>query len=148
MERPKPVAIPGVALRPFQAADVEIWLTIRHQAFDSGPISARKWSADDFRAEFLDRWWWRPERMWFAEAAGAVVGTVTLGERGRQGESRPVVHWLAVLPAWRRRGVGRLLVAHVEGLCWDAGQRQIWLETHEAWREAVRLYRALGYVDA
>ena len=59
--------------------------------------------------------------------------------------ARPVVHWLAVLPGWRRRGIGRLLLSRLHQDCWDAGYRQVWLETHAAWQAAVRLYRELGY---
>jgi GNAT superfamily N-acetyltransferase len=55
------------------------------------------------------------------------------------------VHWLAVLPGWRRRGVGRYLMSVLEARAWELGYREVWLETHAAWAEAVRLYQALGY---
>ena len=35
-------------------------------------------------------------------------------------------------------------MATLEAAVWDAGQRQVWLETHTQWREAVRLYQALA----
>ncbi len=89
--------------------------------------------------------------MWFAELQRhpgghyEPVGTVTLARRGTPPDDRPVIHWLAVAPGFRRRGLGRLLVATVESAVWEAGERQIWLETHSGWQEAARLYAALGY---
>ena len=91
--------------------------------------------------------------MWFAETqellqSGEVVGTVTLARRGISPDDKPVVHWLAVLPRFRQRGVGQLLMGSLEAAVWDEGGRQIWLETHEAWAEARRLYASLGYEPA
>jgi GNAT superfamily N-acetyltransferase len=106
------------------------------------------WDEADFRREFLNKPWWSPKRMWFAEGQGSespIVGTVTLAVRGEGPHAKPVVHWLAVLPGYRRRGIGRLLMATLEAAVWDAGGRQVWLETHSAWAEAARLYAALGY---
>lgn len=42
------------------------------------------------------------------DAAGALVGTVLCGDDGRRG----CLYHLAVVPAVRRRGIGRALVAH------------------------------------
>jgi GNAT superfamily N-acetyltransferase len=50
-----------------------------------------------------------------------------------------------VHPAWRRRGVGRLLIAHLESAAYTTGYRQIWLETHAAWDAAARFYESLGF---
>jgi GNAT superfamily N-acetyltransferase len=72
---------------------------------------------------------------------------VTLALRGAGPQAQPVVHWLAVHPAWRRRGVGRLLMAALEACAWDAGGRTLALETHEDWRAAIEFYGALGYTS-
>jgi GNAT superfamily N-acetyltransferase len=48
-------------------------------------------------------------------------------------------------PAWQGRGVGRLLVATAERCSWELGLRQVWVETHSGWTDAVRLYRTAGY---
>jgi len=68
-----------------------------------------------------------------------------LAERGSGRAARMVIHWLAVLPNWRRRGVGRLLVAALEQCCWDAGQHEVFLETHAGWTSALRFYESRGY---
>lgn len=149
--RPVVPAVDGVRLRNYQGpADAETWLDLRRRAFARQQVGVGDWDEADFRREFLDKTWWRPEAMWFAEAdahAGtSTVGMITLAERGDGLGARPVVHWLAVLGSHRRRGIGHLLVATVEAAAWDAGFRQVWLETHSAWKEAARLYEALGYL--
>jgi GNAT superfamily N-acetyltransferase len=150
-DRPLIVPVPGITLRPYgDPGDVERWLELRRRAFARQRLGVRDWQAADFAREFLEKPWWRPEHMWFAEArsedeAAWPVGTVTLAQRDDGNHPRPVVHWLAVLPSHRRRGIGRLLISALEAAVWDAGGRQVWLETHAAWAEAARLYESLGY---
>jgi ribosomal protein S18 acetylase RimI-like enzyme len=150
--RPELLVVHGFTTRHFaHAEDVDAWLNIRHRAFAREKIGVRQWTSGDFEAEFLAKPWWSPELLWFAEADADAqnpsrpVGTVARALRGSGPEARPVVHWLAVHPAWRRRGIGRLLLSQLHQSCWDAGYRQIWLETHVGWEAAVRLYRDLGY---
>jgi GNAT superfamily N-acetyltransferase len=151
-ERPTPGALPGIELRFFQGpSDVPVWLELRHRAFARATPGILHWDRSDFASEFLEKPWWSPERIWFAttpdDASGAqmAVGTVALADRGIGATALPAVHWLAVLPTWRRRGVARLLVAALEERCWQQGQREIFLETHESWTAARRLYEELGY---
>lgn len=148
--RPEPQAAWGVRLRHFAGnADIASWLELRSRAFARQKLGVGAWSANDFEREFLAKPWWRPECMWFAETvevAPMVVGTVTLARRGVAISDKPVVHWLAVLPRFRGQGIGRFLMDTLEAAVWDAGERQVWLETHEAWAEAGRLYAARGYV--
>jgi ribosomal protein S18 acetylase RimI-like enzyme len=147
-------------------SDIEPWLELRHQAFARQRIGVRQWNRDDFLAEFVNRWWWQPQRMWLAESNGLqqsgnlsetlpasnkpqLIGAVTLSMRGEQHSDhiKPAVHWLIVHPRWRRRGIGKLLMAHLETAAWDAGFQEVWLETHTAWDAAVKFYRQLGYTE-
>ncbi len=147
--------LPRIQVRHFAGdADIGPWLDVRHQAFARQRIGVRQWSHHDFLDEFVRRWWWRPDHMWMAEAPATqsalsaqpkLVGSVTLAMRGRPDDARPVVHWLMVLPPYRRRGIGRLLMAHLERAAWNTGQRKIYLETHAAWTAATKFYEALGY---
>jgi GNAT superfamily N-acetyltransferase len=152
--RPNALPIDGVRLRHYQGRrDVETWLELRRRAFARQKVGVGDWDAVDFAREFLKKPWWRPEAMWFAEARVLPleyrpVGTVTLARRGESPNDKPVVHWLAVLGGYRRRGIGRLLMATLEAAVWDAGSRQVWLETHSGWTAALRLYESLGYEPA
>jgi GNAT superfamily N-acetyltransferase len=130
--------------------DIDNWLAIRNRAFSELENAGRNWNETDFRREFLEQPWWKPEWMWFAfpsnqEASKSPVGTVTLAVRTTPSGLRPVVHWLCVLPEWRRRGIARLLMSTLERAAWDAGHREIWLETHVNWKEAAAFYDRLGY---
>jgi GNAT superfamily N-acetyltransferase len=148
--RPEVPVAAGVRLRNYCGPeDVALWLDLRRRAFARQRVGVGDWDEADFRREFLNKPWWNPQHMWFAEReatpASSIVGTITLAERGNGPSAKPVVHWLAVLPGYRRRGIGRLLMATLEAAVWDSGGRQVWLETHSAWTEAGRLYAALGY---
>jgi GNAT superfamily N-acetyltransferase len=151
VEPPSVLALAGIELRNFEGPDdIEIWLDVRRRAFAREKLGVGSWDASDFDREFLKKSWWRPQVMWFAETRPlklppSVVGTVTLARRGEGSLARPVVHWLTVLPSYRSRGIGHLLMANLEAAVWEAGGRQVWLETHIAWTKAARLYESLGY---
>ncbi len=52
---------------------------------------------------------------------------------------------LAVSPAWRRRGLGRRLVAEALGRARARGAGQCWLEVRASNQAALEFYRALGF---
>jgi GNAT superfamily N-acetyltransferase len=80
-----------------------------------------------------------------SRSARPVFGTITLGMRGPANSPQPVVHWLLVAGAWRRQGVGRLLLGAVERECWGRGFRQLNVQTLSSWTEAVAFYQAMGF---
>jgi GNAT superfamily N-acetyltransferase len=129
--------------------DVDTWLALRAAAFADSPIAVRPWTHDDFSRELSSKSWWRPAALWFVELVDRdpplAIGTAILGRRGPVGSGTAVIHWLSVLPHYRRQGVGRLLVAQLESLVWEAGEREVALETHAAWSDAIAFYRELGY---
>ncbi len=146
-EPPSPSAAHGIAIRNFEGAhDITDWLGLRSRAFAREAMGVRAWTEADFQAELLDKPWWSSDRFWVAEISDAqarrFVGAVALAERA---PGRPAVHWLMVEPTVRRRGIGRLLMEHLEAWCWNRSYRQIWLETHTAWHKAAQFYESLGY---
>jgi GNAT superfamily N-acetyltransferase len=150
--KPEITPVEGFKLRHYTGpADVELWLEIRRKAFARQKLGVRDWSAADFEREFLSKPWWTSRSMWFAESQATLlppqaVGVVTLGWRGPLEAGKPVIHWLAVLPRFRRQGIARLLVQHLEQLVWESGRREIYLETLAAWTEAAAFYQALKYM--
>jgi GNAT superfamily N-acetyltransferase len=55
------------------------------------------------------------------------------------------LHWLAVRPAWRRRGIAQALVEHAARQVARAGHDELRAETLAAWEEAVAFYERLGF---
>ena len=142
----------GVGVRSFHGeGDIAAWLVLRRQAFADQSPAIRPWREDDFRTQLSRKRWFSPAHLWFAEVRpsneghAGTVATVTLAMRGPPGSAVAAIHWLAVLPQWRRRGIGRLLIATLERRCWDLGHREICLESHVQWTAALRFYEALGY---
>lgn len=131
--------------------DVPAWLALRERAMADQNPSIRSWSQADFQSEMVDKPWWRSDRSWVAMAGDTsdglptIIGSVTLAMREGTASTVPVVHWLLVDPAWRRRGVGRLLMSHLERAAWETGWREVQLETHAGWSAAVAFYHSIGY---
>ncbi len=146
---PVVIDVGGVNLRSIAIPeDLAPWLAMRERAVAELTPPVRNWKQRDFRAEMSTRPWWSAERSWVAvsPAAGeAIVGAVTLAIREGAAARAAVVHWLLVDPAWRRRGVGRVLMSHLERAAWDDGWREVQLETHAGWSAAVAFYQSIGY---
>ena len=93
--------------------------------------------------------WARWDHGWVAEAAdtdaGAPVirGFATAAYEAWHG--RLVLWFLYIAPAWRRRGVGRALLAAVEAHGRGVGATHVWLETSNVNVPGVAAYERLGY---
>lgn len=130
--------------------DIGPWLALYHAALaDRG---ARPWQRADFHREVVGRRGWRPEWMWLAEPVRPdadrrqLVASVCLILRGGRRAAWPVVHWLIVHPAWRRRGIASHLVGQLAAAAWDEGYRRVGAETLSSWKDAASFYRAAGFV--
>lgn len=144
---PAVVEVPGIRVRTFvEREDIPSWLALRARATAGLMPPARKWSLQDFHAEMTSKSWWRAEWTWLAvNATQDVVGAITLACREGGETAVPVVHWLLIDPARRRRGVARALVSYLELAAWNAGHREVQLETHANWQAAVAFYQSIGY---
>ncbi|MBR2686695.1 MAG: GNAT family N-acetyltransferase [Aquamicrobium sp.] len=86
-----------------------------------------------------------PDNISLALVDGKLAGFI--GIRIHPKDSMGEIHIIAVAPDRQRQGVGRMLLAHAEGLIRDAGMKMVMLETtgdagHEAAR---RTYEAARY---
>jgi GNAT superfamily N-acetyltransferase len=152
---PVALSVAGVAVRPIVVPeDIDAWLALRERATAGLLPPVRRWSREDFTAEMVQKPCWRSDWTWMASRCASVndessretlIGTVTLALRRGREASVPVIHWLLVDPAWRRRGIGRLLVSQLEVATWNTGGREVQLETHSGWTEAVAFYQSVGY---
>lgn len=76
-----------------------------------------------------------------ARSGSDVVGTAMFGYDGHRGW----VNYLAVEPAWQRRGIAAALMAAGEGLLRDLGCPKVNLQVRSGNASAVGFYAALGY---
>lgn len=92
--------------------------------------------------------WARWERGWVAEAADDTGASAIRGFATVQHEAwhaRLNLWFLYIAPAWRRRGVGRALLAEAEAYGRSVGASHVWLETSNVNVPGVRAYERLGY---
>lgn len=87
--------------------------------------------------------WARWDRGWVAEDGGGVRGFATVEYEAWH--QRLILWFLYIAPAWRRRGVGRGLLARVEEHGREIGATHVWLETSNVNVPGVRAYERLGY---
>jgi len=86
--------------------------------------------------------WATWDRGWVADDGG-VRGFATV--EYEPWHQRLVLWFLYISPAWRRRGVGRALLAEVEAHGRARGATHVWLETSNVNVPGVAAYERLGY---
>lgn len=154
-QRPQVVSIDRLTTRTATHDDLDRWLKLRATAVAELHPKPGAWAIADAQRELFPSAERQTARTWLAMAAETtendkpndeiLSGSVTLliGRAGCTVTAR--VHWLLVHPNFRRRGIARLLMANLEQAAWDAGIRQLSLETHCNWASAVAFYRSMGY---
>lgn len=126
---------PSLEIRPFEQADesqaIAVWQEcgLRRSWNDPHLDIARKRAVDDGLFLVADR------------GDGLVIGTIMAGYDGHRGS----VNYLGVLPAHRKKGIGRALVVEVERRLLERGCPKINLQVRTDNLEAVEFYRRLGY---
>ena len=128
-------------------------MTLRHVAdADATALADRLRDWSEHRSDAY------PGRVWFRHFAG------TSWLAASDGESRPlglllgfasperageiVIHYLAVDPAFRRKGIGRALVTRFEDAGRDAGARRVTAACRPDDRAVLAFFAALGYAPA
>lgn len=127
--------MPPPAVRPLTAADLPAVVRIEKHTFpDPWPLGAFK----DTLA--------RPEVQGLAldDDAQGLVGYGLCVLAADEGE----ILNLAVEPAYRRRGAGRLLVRAMVDRLRSGGAARVYLEVRRSNEAAIGLYRAMGFVPS
>lgn len=109
--------------------------------------------ADEYLAWMFDRCARYRGEVWIAEAGGRPIGFATLlleVPRSDPDDPLPVhalLSELAVDEAWRRRGIGRCLLAKAEERVRDAGAAELRIGVFGANHDARRFYARAGYEE-
>ena len=117
-----------------RAADLDTVMEIEAASF------ATPWSRGSFR-NLLGR---READLWVAEHDGALVGYAVLWYIGYEGE----LGNLAIAPAWRRRGLGLLLLDWALERARERAVEKVFLEVRVSNRTAQDLYMRRGFAQA
>lgn len=133
-EPPTAADVPGpepIVVRPMTEGDLGAVLEIERAAFTV------PWTPATFRG-LLRR---ADSHLRVAEAGGRIVGYAAVWIVADQAELGDI----AVSAEWRRRGVGRLLLASVFELVRERGVRELYLEVRVSNADARRLYERHGF---
>ena len=122
----------GLKLGSADARDLGALIVLDRVCF-----GARAWPHPQWREILAERSW----RVTVALRSGEIAAVSVL----LSGVPRAHLVSLAVAPAWRRRGVGRLLLRDAVHAASAAGARWLLLEVDGDNRDALRLYRADGF---
>lgn len=148
LEDLSPVSLPeGYTLRTYRAGDEAAFVRIKNAAFAGETGGGRDWTLEDFQKEYLGSPYFRPERVFFAVYGEEPVGTTTAWTMMHEGREVGLIHWVAVVPEHRRRGLGEALNVRAMHCLKEMGYREAILNTNASLKSAVRLYHRLGFRD-
>lgn len=135
----------GYRIRTYQSGDDTAFVRIKNAAFMSENAGGRAWTAADFKKEYLDSPYFEPKRVLFAVFGDAPVGTTTAWTATYRGREVGLIHWVAVVPEHRSKGLGWVLNVNALHKLRALGYGEATLNTSETLESAVRLYRRLGF---
>ena len=132
----------GIAVREFRPGDEAAFRALNEE-----------WITRLFRMEPKDEETFADPQGKILAAGGRILLAVD-GERAvgccarvAMGEGEFEVAKMAVTPVYQGRGVGRLVLERTLDLAREMGVRRLYLDTNHGLEPAIRLYRAVGFVD-
>ena len=141
------VSLPsGYGLRSFRPGDEAEWAYLINRAYSTTP------NPTDFTAEkVLEKWvntpFFLPDGSYFVTWGGRMVGCFMAWKQVDEGPRRGRLHWLAVDPDHRRKGIARFLTVKVIRHLQALGLDSIFLDTGYNLDIAMKIYRDLGFVE-
>ncbi|MDA8095473.1 MAG: GNAT family N-acetyltransferase [Betaproteobacteria bacterium] len=124
-----------VPLRPMRLSDYDRVMRLLR---DTPGVCLREADSRAAIARYLDR---NPGLSLVAEIAGEIVGCVLAGHDGRRG----FLYHLAVAPAYRRRGLGRALVAACVSALRSQGIRKMHIDVLAGNADGMAFWERLGW---
>lgn len=124
-------------------------LRLRSARFEDMPsieIIERESFPDPWNREtFLEALAYYPSTCFVVEDGGCIAGFIAAGIENTGVERYGHIMNLAVSPKYRHRGIGSMLVRHVEQVCMLEGATAVSLEVRETNTGARSFYHRLGY---
>ena len=142
---PRPHFPDGFGMRPLNgASDAPLWTDVQRDAEELFAIED-----DLFVREFGDDDAAIAARCFFVTSPkNAAVGTISAwrGGRGEESDNWGRIHWVAVRPAFQKRGLARAALAFALSRLAELGHERAWLATSTARLPALKLYLDAGFV--
>lgn len=145
----------SLIIREARGADIDALVALLGAFFDEDAAALPSVFARADKAELRDYWaellGSGAQRVFVAELGGEVAGVLTLEEvsraagLGRRADTHAFVHFLAVAPAHRRKGVATRLLRRAHRWSSGHGLHTVRLHVWEHNEAARRLYERLGY---
>jgi GNAT superfamily N-acetyltransferase len=132
----------GFTLRFYEPGDAAHWVEIHRKADMINRITA-----DSYRREFgEDESLLAQRQLFLLDADGGPIGTATawLGKDVEQGWGR--IHWVAIIPEYQGRGLGKPLMTAVANRLVELGHEKAYLMTSKARPKAIQLYLQCGFL--
>jgi mycothiol synthase len=127
-------------LRNYQPGDEAAWAATLNAAF---PESNGSWTEEKIEKEFTLSELFRPERIFFVERDGRIIGVAAAWQR--DDPDWGYVHWVGVEPGHQGKRLGRLVTLATLHQFKREGKRASFLETDEPRIPAIRTYLSLGF---
>jgi len=136
-----PVVLPeGYCFRTFRPGDAETWANIVNAAFGSSGQTAQKYEETFVRNELFS-----PDRQFFLMCGDETVGVVCAWEKQEGEEVVGYVHYVALLPGHRGKGLGIALTLKALHKISESGFKEAILDTDDHHIPAIRAYLRAGF---
>jgi putative acetyltransferase len=141
---PMQISFKSFLIRDWQAGDRTLAANLIASVLTEYGLSNEPEGADQDVLQVETAYWQTGGEFWVVEQAGRLVGTAGYYPIAR-GEQAVEIRKMYLLPEARGKGLGRFLLAQLEGAIAQKGFQQIWIETASVLAEAVKLYESSGY---
>ena len=143
-EPPPPAQIEGIEVRTFRSRDAEELFAVHREAFNDHWGEGES-TYEDFRHHLLDTPRFEDELWFLAWHGGELVGYAGAREEADEDSSRGYVDILGVRRAYRRRGIGEVLLRHAFQALFRRGKHGCDLHVDaQSLTGATRLYEHVG----
>jgi mycothiol synthase len=146
--RPIPeVELPdGYRLRTFREGDEAAWSDLINRAYSTTP-NKTEYTPQKVRENWTSTPCFMSDGCFFVTRGSDLVGCFMAWREVDAGPRRGRLHWLAVDPEHRRRGIAKFLTVAVIEHLKEKGLDSIFLDTGYNLPVAMAMYRKLGFVE-
>lgn len=148
--KPRPVPeldLPeGYGLRTYRVGDEEAWSGLINRAYSTTP-NKTEYTPEKVREKWIETPCFMPDGSFFVTHDGELVGCFMAWREVDEGPDRGRLHWLAVDPGHRRKGIAKFLTATVLRHLQENGLDSIFLDTGYNLPVAMEMYRKFGFVE-